>query len=297
MDPRQEGDNNLGGLGIKTQLHNGLNIIAFFSYLSSLSNLHKARFDVNQHRFNCSEQYFMFKHGTPVLEIYNLPIPVRLSRLQIEGDPQKALQLRPGDLAWAHTFHMPQGSRVSHSYWLPNQFPETENAAGETYVHQGDYVALFEYCDLDREQLRLPISYTDHLQNAELITGLATKIYTTSLLELSDKMTLVGSINRIPCRQDENGRLIPQRHFTISHCFGGVGDVVSFLKIWRKDSLVHVFSEMDSKNPCAQGSVVNVSRVEGLRYCVRLNLTGIDRGEDGCPYWEDIADEQFLATI
>ena len=114
--------------------------------------------------------------GTPVLKIYNLPIPVRLSRLQIEGDLQKALQLRPGDLAWAHTFPMPQGSRVSHSYWLPNQFSETENSAGETYVHQGDYVALFEYCDLDREQLRLPISYIDHLQNAELITKLTTKI-------------------------------------------------------------------------------------------------------------------------
>ena len=70
-----------------------------------------------------------------------------------------------------------------------------------------------------------------------------------------------------------------------------------FLKIWRKDSLVHVFSETDSKNPCVQGSVVNVSRVEGLRYCERLNLTGIDRGEDCCPDWEDIADEQFPATI
>ena len=63
MDSRQEGDNNLGGLGTKTQLHNGLNIIAFFSYLSWLSNLHKAQFDVNQHRFNCSEQYFMFKRA------------------------------------------------------------------------------------------------------------------------------------------------------------------------------------------------------------------------------------------
>ena len=54
---------------------------------------------------------------------------------------------------------------------------------------------------------------------------------------------------------------------------------------------------MDSKNPCAQGSIVNVSRVGGMRYCVRLYLTGIDRGEDGCPDWEDIADEQFPATI
>ena len=88
---------------------------------------------------------------------------------------------------------MPQGSHVSHSYWLHNQFPETENSAGEIYVHQEDYVVLFEYCDLDREQLRLPISYVDHLQNAELITGLASKIYTTALMELSDKMTLVGN--------------------------------------------------------------------------------------------------------
>ena len=57
---------------------------------------------------------------------------------------------------------------------------------------------------------------------------------------------------------------------------------------------MHVFAEMESKNPCAQGSVVNV---KAMRYCVRLNLTGVDRGEDGCPDWEDIADEQFPATI
>ena len=72
---------------------------------------------------------------------------------------------------------------------------------------------------------------------------------------------------------------------------------MSFLKIWRKDSLVHIFSEMDSKNLCSQDSVVNVSRVESMRYCKQLHLNRVDRGEDGCPDWENIADEQFPATI
>ena len=87
MDLRQEGDNNLGGLGIKTQLHNGLNIIAFFSYLSSLSNLHKAQFDVNQHRFNCSEQYFMFKRA----KLFKKDDSAQ--RIMAEVDPKEIKQL------------------------------------------------------------------------------------------------------------------------------------------------------------------------------------------------------------
>ena len=63
METRREGDNNLGGLGMKIQLHNGLNIIAFFYYLSSLSNQHEAHFYVNKRRFNWNKQYFMFKRA------------------------------------------------------------------------------------------------------------------------------------------------------------------------------------------------------------------------------------------
>ena len=63
METRREGDNNLEGLGRKIQLRNGLNIIAFFYYLSSLSNHHEANFDVNKRRFNSNKQYFMFKRA------------------------------------------------------------------------------------------------------------------------------------------------------------------------------------------------------------------------------------------
>lgn len=87
MDTRREGDNNLGGLGMNIQLHNGLNIIAFFFYLSSLNNHHKAHFAVNKRHLNCNKQYFMFKQDK-LFKYYDLA-----QQIIAETDPKKLKQL------------------------------------------------------------------------------------------------------------------------------------------------------------------------------------------------------------
>ena len=189
-------------------------------------------------------------------------------------------ELEEGTLIEAKIFELPPGSRCSHSYWLPADFPETENwehehrrGLGRNDIH----ISWVQPLQWEREQLLFPLTHEtrESINVAEETIALANHVYLNGLLEAAEETLFMSTLTHVSNQRGSIRRLGVYQLWRATVMWGDVDKVVSFKKLWREDARVRVYEHGLTSDPCAFGSVWGVHSLGNMSFEIILALQSV----------------------
>ena len=165
------------------------NIVKTLGIVTGRTRARNAQHRNNRWAVGCANQ------GPPIVDVYGLAIPARLTEDQIVGGSSDEVGI--GEIVLAGVFELPDGSRCNASYWLPPDFPKTENWELEVQRGKGYtdmHVSYIEPLPFALDELYLPVVLEDMIELAENSVALANQVYANELKELARKTSVTSEL-------------------------------------------------------------------------------------------------------
>ena len=236
--------------------------------------------------------------GKPILEVCGLAVPIRLSADQVIGGTPD--DLYAGLVVQVSAFPLPRGSRCSHSYWLPPNFPQTENWAQESQVGRGVtdiHVASIEALTFDSESLTLPMFDDSSVEWAETSVALANHVYANAIketarvtavtaqlvtepptveewiTEAAQLSTMTANLAKVRPTRDEFGRLVDLDKWSMLVRWPEMEKAMAFANIWKSDTPIRVHGDELTPEYCVEGTITSVISLGQRSYEVEMSLS------------------------
>ena len=216
--------------------------------------------------------------GKPIVEVYGLATALRLTTDQIHES--YVGELVAGTMIKAQVFQLPPRSRCSHSYWLPANFPVTENWEMEKTRGNGFpdiHVSWIESLEVTRDELILPLveESQELISNAEESIALANQVYANSLREMSESVTVNSRLTKVPASFNVTGQQVENNLWKAQVLWKEKDKRVIFLKSWRTDTPVRIFPGHLNPECCATGSILSVAALGNMNFEITLAIDSV----------------------
>ena len=240
------------------------NIVKTLGIVTGRTRTRNAQHRNNRWAVGCANQ------GPPIVDVYDLAIPARLTEDQIVDGSSDEVGI--SEIVLAGVFELPDGSRCNASYWLPPDFPKTENWELEVQPGKGYtdmHVSYIEPLPFALDELYLPVVLEDMMELAENSVALANQVYANELKELARKTSVTSELALVSLAESQT---VEGRQWKLKAKWKNVPESAMFKQIWRSETPVKIYGDEKIPDAEAEGSIFSVESLGNHEFDVVVTL-------------------------